>query len=524
MTIERNLISAKKVDYDIIIIGGGIHGVMLALEAGRRSLKTLLVEKSDFGGATTYNSLRLIHGGFRYLQSLDIGRVLESAHERRWYQKHFPQLVKPLACLFPLYGKGLRHPLFFGPALALYNLITHNRNDGLKSDQEIPPAQLVDAQQTRELFPGLVCRGLKKGGVWYDGFMADSQRVLISSLLWASSLGLTALNYARATSLITHKGKVVGICAVDEENGQQHEFRSRIVVNSAGPWCRELAERFDKDNPALFKSMLAWNVLFDRPPLSHYATAVTNGDPSAQTFFAVPWKGKMFVGTGQAPWVHKDKVPHVTEQMLQTFCNDLNIALPGMKFQTDEVVHVYAGLQCATKPGGTKFTKRSVFIDHEKIGGPRGLFSISGIKFTTARVVAEKALGRIFANSEKNKSFPAEPPANAIQTRGVYAYEWFPDNLDREWKRELQAIISEESVIHLDDLLLRRTSIGDNPQRALMLADEIAMEFGWDNWRIDKECQRLEKHYQMSRSVSAWKAPSLIAPILINSPYKSSIQ
>jgi len=394
--IERNTQSVEKDGYDIIIIGGGIHGVMMALEAGFRNLRCLLLEKADFGGATSYNSLRIIHGGFRYLQSLDIARVRESAKERRWYQTNFPKLVEPMPCLFPLYGNGLQRPLFFGPALSMYNLITRDRNEGISKERHLPPARLVDRQRALEIFPELNPKGLKMGGVWYDAFMADSQRVLISCLLWASSLGVQALNYVRAADLSIDKDQVTGIRAVDEETGREHEFRSAVVINCAGPWCRELAAKFDKDDPSLFQSMLAWNVLFDQRQLSDHATAITTGDPGTHSYFSVPWKGKLFVGTGQAPWPFAEREPKVTEQQLLAFCRDLNKAVPGMNFKIADIVNVYAGLQCATRPGGTEFTKRSVFIDHGKTGGPKGLFSLSGIKFTTARRLAEKALGPIF--------------------------------------------------------------------------------------------------------------------------------
>jgi glycerol-3-phosphate dehydrogenase len=490
--IERNTQGAEKGVYDIIVIGGGIHGVMMALEAGRRNLKCLLLEKSDFGGATSYNSLRIIHGGFRYLQNLNIARVRESASERRWYQTHFPKLVEPMPCLFPLYGNGLQRPLFFGPALSMYNLITRDRNEGISKERQLPPARLVARQRALELFPGLNPKGLKMGGVWYDAFMADSQRVLISCLLWATSLGVQALNYVRATGLSIDKGRVTGVCAVDEETGREHEFRSSVVINCAGPWCRELAAKFDKDDPSLFQSMLAWNVLFDRRQLSDYATAITSGDPGTHSYFSVPWKGKLLVGTGQAPWPFAEREPKVTEQQLLAFCRDLNKALPGMNFEIADIVTVYAGLQCATKPGGTEFTKRSVFIDHGKTSGPKGLFSLSGIKFTTARRLAEKTFGRIFPNGRNPAPSSEKPPSGEVQTRGVYPFEWFPDTHDNSWIKGLQQIIKEESVVHLEDLIFRRTSIGDSPQRALKLAAQISMVFGWDAERQAQECARIK--------------------------------
>lgn len=493
--IVRNIKGVEKSKYDLIILGGGIHGIMMALEASRRNIQSLLIEKSDFGGATSYNSLRIIHGGFRYLQSLDVQRVIESSHERRWFLRHFPQLVSPMACLFPLYGNGLRRPRIFGPAMTAYNWITYQRNLGVKHELNIPDGRLVDAQRALDICPSLSATGLKGGGVWHDAFMPDSQRVVIGCLRWAVSMGLAALNYTRAKSLKTDKGKVVGVIAVDEETGNEHEFRSPMVVNMAGPWCRELAGHFHRDIPSLFKSMLAWNVLFDLPPLSRYATAITNGKSSAHTYFSVPWKGKLFVGTGQAPWKSLQREPKVTEQQLKQFCDDLTIALPNMKFKVDDIVNVYAGLQSAIHSGGTQFTKRTVFVNHADSGGPNGLYSVSGVKFTTARLVSEKALAQMIGRDNMRKIISEKPPDEASRPQQTFAYDWMPADDDHSWKKEITKIIEQESVLHLDDLIIRRTSIGDNPQRAMSLADQIGLLFGWDAEQRTMEIERLSNHY-----------------------------
>ena len=121
--ILRDPAAAAGARYDLIVVVGGVHGIMIALEATRRGLRPLPLERADFAGATSHNSLRILHGGLRYLQSLDLGRSLESIRERAWWRGHFPDLVQPLLCLMPLYGAGLRRPASLRLALGLNDLL-----------------------------------------------------------------------------------------------------------------------------------------------------------------------------------------------------------------------------------------------------------------------------------------------------------------------------------------------------------------------------------------------------------------
>src|SRR3990172_4858416 len=265
--ITRKPALAAKDTYDLIIIGGGIYGAMLALEAIRRGLYPLLVERDDFGEFTSSNSLRIIHGGVRYLQSLDLYRLRKSIAERRWFLQNFPNLVEPLPCLMPLYGKGLRRPFLLRMGLLAYEFLSYKPNQGVRSDRHILPGRIIDATQTREIFSDVDTEGLQGGAIWYDAFMPDSQRVLMEILRWACNYGATALNYVEAVQLLKDKKGIAGIIAIDHESGQYHEFRTNVVVNACGPWCRDIAARFDRDEPTLFRSMMAWNVLFNRKAL-----------------------------------------------------------------------------------------------------------------------------------------------------------------------------------------------------------------------------------------------------------------
>jgi glycerol-3-phosphate dehydrogenase len=130
-SLTRNPEQIGQHTYDVIIIGGGIYGSMVLLESSRAGLKAILLEKNDFGNLTSFNNLRLIHGGLRYLQSLHFSRIHESVKERTWFLRNFPDLVKPLPCLMPLYRNPTKNRLTLGVALRVNDWLTQNRNSGL---------------------------------------------------------------------------------------------------------------------------------------------------------------------------------------------------------------------------------------------------------------------------------------------------------------------------------------------------------------------------------------------------------
>ena len=226
-TIERAPDQAAGADHDLIVVGGGIYGIALALEAARRGLRALLVERADYGGATSWSNLRILHGGLRYLQSLDLVRFYESVGERRWFLRHFPDLVRPLPCLMPLYGRGLKRPGVFRVALALNDILSWRRNAGVARTLQLPDGRLTGAAETAALFPAVERQGLLGGALWHDAVMLSPERVAIEMLRWACACGASALNYVEATGLLVEGGAVRGILAHDRVGGRELRLRGR---------------------------------------------------------------------------------------------------------------------------------------------------------------------------------------------------------------------------------------------------------------------------------------------------------
>lgn len=498
--IKRNPVPAAKRPYDLIIIGGGIYGIALALEASARGIANLLIEKEDFGWATSYNSLRTIHGGLRYLQKLDLPRFYESVAERRWFLREFPGLVSPLPCLMPLYGNGPYRPSVFRIALTLNDLLSRDRNRNVPRGQELPTSRVIDADEVARLFPLVDRHDLQGGAIWYDGGIPSSQLVLMAMLRQACGRQSTALNYCRADSLLVEGGRVRGIKATDRETGIRHSFLAPRVINAAGPWCRRVASCLDRDDPSLFHYSLAYNILFDRPALSSFSLALKPRVEGARMYFVHGWHNRIMGGTIHEPWPEVSEQPMPTAASMAHYLQHLNLAVPGLNLRMSDIMHVYSGLLPVREQGSSTLTVRPTIKDHGKDKGPLGLYSVAGIKFTTARHVAARLLGHIFPDKKAAGSLqPAPQQEGGGSPAGRVDWDWLPDPNDTAWQQCFSDIITNEAVIHLDDLILRRTTIGDNPRRAIKAVEPLSRLFSWDDRRRREEIKRVTDYFQARR-------------------------
>ena len=479
--IRRNIASAANDAFDLIVVGGGVYGVALTLEAARRQLRPLLLERADYGGETSWNSLRIVHGGLRYLQSLDVRRHRESVRERQWLLSEFPDLVKPLSCLMPLYGDGLRRPAIVKGAMIVDALLSRIAASDAVGSARLPRARILSARETVARFPAARAAGLKGGALWYDAVMPDSQRIIIEMLHWASACGAVVANYAEADGLLRSRDRVAGVAVIDLLSGGGFEARAPIVVNCAGPWCEEVARRFDRAMPDIFPPSLAFNVLLDRQPIADDAVAVAPGYPGARTYFVHKCKGKMLAGTYHAPWSGPPRKDCVNTAMLDRFLSDLNLAIPDLDLTARDVLRVHAGLLPARHRNASELAARERIRHHADTGGPKGLYTVAGVKYTMARAVAEKTLRRMARVDRKPL-----PPLSDI--RRPAAAHWYDAGdyralLERDEQaaaEHVRSITNDESVVHLDDLILRRTDWGMDPAVGKDIAARVVQLMNWE--------------------------------------------
>jgi glycerol-3-phosphate dehydrogenase len=471
--IVRDPAAAAGPSYDLIVIGGGAYGVMLTLEAARRGLRPLLLERGDFGGGTSWNSLRIAHGGLRYLQTLDLVRFRDSVSERRWYLRTFPEWVRPLPCLMPLYNRGLKRPAVLRLALRANDWLSAHRNDGVRPDRQLPAGAILTPAQVSARSAAVPREQLEGGALWYDAAFTSSERVLIESLRWACAEGAVALNYVEVTRVAAHGGRVVGVEARDRVANGEHEFRAERVVNCTGPGVRAVGRQVDRDLPALFRPSLAFNLLLDRAPLFEGGLAV-QPRRGGRIYFIVPWLGRVLAGTYHAGLRGEISDPASAAQPhLDTMLHDLNDAVPGWGLSRAVVLRVLAGILPAARQGSSELAKRPVVHDHARAGGPTGLVSVSGVKLTTARRVAEQALERLLPGSDSRPISVAPRPVPTM----VPSAAQFRTLLQQDpaaARAVAAAITRDEAAVRLDDLLLRRTDWGVLPDPGGALAEQLA--------------------------------------------------
>jgi glycerol-3-phosphate dehydrogenase len=454
--ITRDPGAAARKEFDLVIVGGGIYGVSLLQEASRCGLSACLVEASDFGAGTSWNSLRIVHGGLRYLQTFDLRRFFQSVAARRQVAMRFPSLVRPLKCAMPLYGRGMKRSSVMRLALGVNDLLSVTRNRRLHPGARLSAGRLMDAREARSSLPGIHVDGLQGAAVWRDYAFVSSERILIELLHDACRAGASALNYAEATGILGEGGSASGVRVQDRLTGKGFDIAARTVVNCCGPRVRQLAHGRGGDAESLFHPSLAFNLLLDIDLGTDFALAVAAPRPSAPVFFLVPQSGSVLAGTRHLPRSRDsiEAVPSVHE--VEEFLRQLNEALPGLRAGSESVRQIFAGLLPASAAGETDLLKRERILDHGAAGGLKNFYSVSGVKYTTAGAVACELLQRMGHRLSQSQGTVeiSTSPATGLLTDSHVARRMEKASLSSYLSR----VVEEESVHCLDDLILRRTN------------------------------------------------------------------
>ena len=409
MKMIRNIEALSKQTYDVVIVGGGIFGVCAAWDAALRGLSVAIVEKGDFANATSANHFKMVHGGIRYLQHGDVVRIRESSRERSALLRIAPHLVKPLPIVIPTYGHGMKGKAVLGAGMLIYDLLTLDRNRGLWRDRQISRGKFISPDQVLNLFPGIKREGLTGGAIFCDGQMYNPPRIALSFLRSAVERGAVAANYVEATGFLRNGGCVLGIQAKDILGNRFFEIRGRCVLNAAGPWAHRLLEsgrNLQLPHRPVFSRDLAFVV--NRSVPHGYAIAFSTDSRDSDTLvdrggrhlFAVPWRDYMLIGVWHKVYTDRpDKIVVETKE-IESFVKEVNQAYPGIGIRMDEINIVNTGLTLFGEEGrqsteSMSFGKRTMLIDHKSTDGVNGLITLIGVRATTARGMASKAVDLI---------------------------------------------------------------------------------------------------------------------------------
>jgi glycerol-3-phosphate dehydrogenase len=470
--VKRDLGALTAREHDVVVVGGGIYGVATAYDAAQRGLSVALVEASDFGSGVSWNSLKTVHGGLRHLQRADIAQARESMRERRALLRIAPEIVRPLPFLVPVYGHGLRGREALAVALRLHDLIGLDRNDDVPPERRIPPSRLLSRQEVKGIVPGLDDPRLSGGAVWFDAQVTHAERLIMAFCHAAADAGAALANYVAAIGFLRSGRAVTGIRARDVEGGGELQVRGRMVVIATGPGVDRLLARAEAK--AVGGPMaLGMNLVVRRAFVTTHAVGARSG---GRFLFLVPWRDRSIVGTAYDPPTATPDVP------LSRFVEEARRAFPWAGLERGDVSLVHRG-RVPARPGGGALEMRSRVVDHETEDGIPGLVSMRGVKLTTARAEAEKAVDLIFRRL--GRAAPRCRTATTLLSEARPLQGGVADQIRRA--------VREEMAIHLTDVVLRRTDIGTAgpPDEAALdtAARVTASALGWDEGRARAESE-----------------------------------
>lgn len=377
--------------FDLLVIGGGIHGAFAAWDAALRGLRVALIERGDFGGATSGSSMRIAHGGFRYLQHADLARMRSSIRSRTGLLRAAPHLVHPLASVMPTEGKLLRSAPALRIALAINNFVAFDRNRGVDRPFHLPRGRLLSRTEFFELAGDLAWPRATGGALWYDAFLDQAERLVLGVVLGAADAGAVVANYVTAESLIVRNGRVLGVQARAVLSDAAFPVRARSVLDATGPWVGRLAHGMSSAVPA--PMVRSSNVVIRRTGGEVGVAIPLHGE--ARMLFAVPWQDHIIVGTTQQAHVEPPDDLGAGAHDAEELCRAINRSLPELRLGAEEISLVHTGLVPANSrnPDQASETplRTSRVVDHAD-EGLSGLVSMLGVKWTTARDVAARAV------------------------------------------------------------------------------------------------------------------------------------
>ncbi len=505
--------------FDLVVVGAGIHGACAAWEAARRGLAVALLDRGDFGAATSANSLKVIHGGLRYLQHADLPRVRTSALELARLRRLAPHLVRPLPVVVPVGGSLAESPLAFRVALALYDALG-GKGSHPAAGSGLPSPGILE----RDAAPGLFARG----ALWYDAQVVHPERLTLEFVLAAAALGAEVCTYLEATALRTQGGRATGVEAVDLETGRSLVVQGDTVLEVTGPWVGRLHPL-----PDLHRLALGWNVVLAGTRVrtavgvrSHRDAARDPVGGGGRFLFLAPWEGHTLLGTAYRVHPGGAEVRCGPEDW-RDLLDDARQAMPALGLRDEDVVHVHAGL-LPLDGEGKRLADRAWVVHHAARGGPAGLVTVAGVKYTTARAVAERVVIELLRRLGRPATVPpgsgtlgqdgfvpdASAGSGTARLQALHGARWAEVAQGKGWEApvasgsavlrgEILHAVRSEMAIHLDDVVLRRTDLGTAgapaPEVLHAVADLVASELRWDERRRAAELGRVEAAYRPLR-------------------------
>jgi glycerol-3-phosphate dehydrogenase len=474
----HNLALLENEQFDVLVIGGGVTGAGVALDAVARGYKVALVEKVDFASGTSSKSTKLVHGGIRYLPNFDFALVHEALVERGTLLRNAPYLVQPVGFILPLY-EGDRHPvglpfttpggiglgLIMDIGLWMYDLMAGM----FAGSRGVKRHRRLNRNKVMELAPALVTDRLKEGFMYYDAQTNDA-RLTLALIRTAAQFGATIANYAEVTSFVTENGKVSGAHVRDQLGNQDITVRARHIVNATGVFSEQIEELAGYESQVQVKPSKGVHLVFscEDVKLGNDAIVLPETD-DRRILFLVPWESRAIFGTTDTGSGDLDH-PTATQEDIAYLLNHLKRYL-SVQLTEDNIISVYAGYRPLLSSRGTGRSTAKLSRTHAVLQSPSGLVTIVGGKLTTYRRMAQDTVDVL---SRRDGSSPIHPTLN-LPLQGSAG--WLARQRDVEVKG-LALGLSPQTIKHLrhygsealallklieDDVELGRRLIDDLP-------------------------------------------------------------
>lgn len=470
--MKRNTDILKNTHFDILVIGGGIHGATIAREAALRGYKTALVEKGDFGNATSANSLKVIHGGLRYLQHANFPRIRQSIQSRKIFQQVAPHLIDNVPFLVPTYGFGIKSKFVMKTAITLYDIISLDRNKNIPPENYLPNGKTISKNEIKKIIPGIKAEGLTGGAVWYESISNDSERLILEFILQAAEHGAETFNYIQVKKLLAENNKISGASVIDLMTGDSFEIKADFTVVAAGPWLNDFS-----NTPSIqFLLTKAVNIVVNKNLFGKYAVGLESAEEyedkdaiikrGKRLYFFVPLHGKTMIGTTYKKYSDEPDNLKITKSDIIEILDEVNQINPQINLTFDDVCFYHIGLlpmEPLSNPNDDiQPGKHSVIFDSENESGTKGGIFIKSVKFTTAPSIAietvnliDKKTGRKTTIHNGNHFYETAQIKNIIR----------PESLPEEYFSRIRKIYGKKRCHKIIDI------INDNPQTVELVSE-----------------------------------------------------
>lgn len=439
----RNWQKIENTAFDLIVIGGGSNGAGVARDAALRGLKTLLIDKDDFGSGTTGWSSRLIHGGLRYLEYFEFNLVRESLREREVLLRVAPHLVQPLQMSIPVYASGSRNFWEIQAGMLLY--------DVLSFDKSLPNHRILPLRKCLQLFRHLSPVGLKGVAQYFDAQVVHAERLCLELVLSAQGAEASAFNYVKVSQLHLQGDRVTAITCDDLLSGTTHTLQlspQTVVINTAGPWVDQVLQGVQSDNLKQSRKIggtKGSHIIVDPFPGAPDAALYVEAAADNRPFFILPWANQYLIGTTDIRYNGDLDRVKAEDTEIDYLLSETNRVIPCAQLSREDIRFTYAGVRPLPYGKGKKtssITRSHVLYDHTQ-EGISNLISLIGGKLTTYRQVAEEMVDAVL-----KKQGRASVPC-------VTKQELFPgaialnDTLIETMVGKYQALVSREAIFHL---------------------------------------------------------------------------